>query len=113
VPPGSGVKPGGGGGVSVMSANSKLRRALAKGISLRVRVSGAGRLSAKATKAGRKVASGSKRVSGGNVTVKLRFTKAAKRSLKRAKRVKLRIKVAFTPTGGATERKTVSLTLTR
>ena len=53
------------------------------------------------------------RVSGGNATVKLRFTKAAKRSLKRAQRVKVRIKVAFTPTGGATQRQTVSLTLTR
>jgi hypothetical protein len=113
VPAGSGVKPGGGGGVTVMSANSKLRRALSKGIALRVRVPGAGRLSAKATKAGRKVAAGSKRVSGGEATVKLRFTKAAKRSLKRAQRVKVRIKVAFKPTAGATQRQTVSLTLTR
>ena len=104
VPAGPGVQPGGGDGVAVMSANAKLRRALAKGISLRVRVPGAGRLSAKASKGGRKVASGSKTVSGGEATVKLRFTKAAKRKLKRARRVKLRIKVAFTPTGGATQR---------
>ncbi|HEX5620558.1 MAG TPA: hypothetical protein VFX51_19215, partial [Solirubrobacteraceae bacterium] len=115
VPPGSGAHGGGGGGggVAVMSANSKLRKALSKGIALRVRVPGAGRLSAKAAKGGRMVASGSKRVSGGTATVKLRFTKAAKRSLKRARRVKLRIKVAFTPTGGTTQRTAVSLTLTR
>jgi hypothetical protein len=113
VPPGRGVKPGNGGSVTVMSANSKLRRALSKGISLRVRVPGAGRLSAKASKGGQKVASGSKRVSGGKATVKLRFTKTAKRSLKHAQRVKLRIKVAFKPAGGATQRTAVSLTLTR
>jgi hypothetical protein len=110
VPSGRG---GQGGGLTIKSANSKLRKALAKGINLRVRVSGAGRLSAKATRAGRTVASGAKSVSGGNATVKLRFTKAAKRSLKQARRVKVRIKVAFTPAGGATQRRTVSLTLTR
>jgi hypothetical protein len=52
-------------------------------------------------------------VRGGNATVKLRFTRAAKRSLKSAQRVKVRIKVAFTPAGGATQKQTVSLTLTR
>jgi WD40-like Beta Propeller Repeat len=113
VPAGRGAQPGSGGGVAVMSANAKLRRALAKGINLRVRVPSAGRLSAKATKGGRKVAAGSKSVQGGKATVKLRFTKAAKRSLKSARRVKLRIKIAFTPTGGATQRTAVSLTLTR
>ena len=113
VPPGRGAPGGGGAALTIKSANSKLRKALAKGINLRVQVSGAGRVSAKATKAGRKVASGAKRVSGGNATVKLRFTKAAKRSLKRAQSVKVRIKVAFKPTGGATQRQTVSLTLTR
>jgi WD40-like Beta Propeller Repeat len=112
VPPGRGAH-GGGGALTIKSANSKLRSALAKGIKLRIRVSGAGRVSAKATKAGRKVAAGAKSVRGGNATVKLRFTKAAKRSLKRAQSVKVRIKVAFKPTGGATQRQTVSLTLTR
>ena len=69
----------------VKSADAKLRKALAKGLNVRVRVPGAGRLSAAATKgSGRKVAAGSKSVKGGNATVKLRFTKAAKRSLKRA-----------------------------
>jgi hypothetical protein len=76
-------------------------------------VPGAGRLKATATRAGRKVAAGSKSVKGGNAAVRLRFTKAAKRSLKRARRVKLRIKVAFNPTGGATQRTSVALTLKR
>jgi hypothetical protein len=51
-------------------------------------------------------------VSGRHAAVKLRFTKAAKRSLKRADAVKLRIKVAFTA-GGRTQRTAVSLTMKR
>jgi hypothetical protein len=111
VPAGRGAHAGG--GVEVMSADAKLRKALAKGITVRVRVPGSGRLKATATRAGRKVAAGSRSVRGGETAVKLRFTKAARRSLKRARSVRLRIKVAFTPAGGATQRTTVALTLKR
>jgi WD40 repeat protein len=115
VPAGRGAQPGNGGGgsLAVKSANAKLRGALAKGIKLRMRVPGKGRLTATATRAGRKVASGSKSARGRNATVTLRFTKAAKRSLKNARSVKLRIKVKFKAAGGATQRTAVSLTLTR
>ena len=44
---------------------------------MRVRVPGAGRLSATAMKGSRKVASGSKSVKRGDAAVKLRFTKTA------------------------------------
>jgi WD40 repeat protein len=110
VPTGRGTS---GGGLAVKSADAKLRKALAKGLVVRVRIPGTGRLSATATRAGRKVATGSKSVQGGDAAVKLRFTKAARRSLKHARSVKLRIKVAFKPAGGATQRTTVSLTLKR
>jgi hypothetical protein len=102
-----------GGGLAVKSADAKLRRALKKGFAVRVRIPGAGRLSATATKGSRKLASGAKSVHGRNAAVKLRFTKAAKRSLKRVARVKLRIKIAFKPAGGPVQRTAVSLTLTR
>lgn len=101
------------GGLAVKSADAKLRKALKKGFTVRVRVPGAGRLSAVAEKGARKVASGSKSVKGGNAAVKLRFTKAAERSLQRAAKVKVRIKVAFKPAGGPVRRTSVSLTLKR
>jgi len=100
----------GGGGLTVMSADAKLRKALAKGLVVRVRVPSAGRLTAKATRGGRKLASGAKAVGAGRTAVKLRFTKAARRSLKNARRVTVRIKVALEPGG---QRTAVSLTLTR
>jgi hypothetical protein len=52
-------------------------------------------------------------VRAGSAAVKLRFTKAARRSLAHARRVKVRIKVALKPAGGAVQRTAVSLTLTR
>jgi hypothetical protein len=110
VPAGRGAA---GGGLVVKSADARLRRALKKGFVVRVRVPGAGRLSAVAKKGSRKLASGAKRVKGGNAAIRLRFTKAAKRSLEPAAKVRVRIKVAFKPAGGAMQRTTVSLTLTR
>jgi hypothetical protein len=110
VPAGRGAA---GGGLAVKSADARLKKALGKGFTVRVRTPGAGRLSATATRGGRKVASGSKSVSGRSGAVKLRFTKAARRSLKHARSVKLRVKVAFKPAGGAIQRTTVSLKLTR
>jgi WD40-like Beta Propeller Repeat len=111
VPSGRGAA--GGGGLAVKSADARLKKALAKGLTVRVRVPGAGRLSATATRSGRKVASGSKSVRGSSAAVKLRFTKAARRSLAHVRSAKLRIKVTFKPAGGAVQRTTVSLKLTR
>jgi hypothetical protein len=110
VPAGRGAASG---GLVVKSADAKLRKALKKGFTVRVRVPGAGRLRAVAKKGARKVASGAKSVKGGNAAVKLRFTKAAKRALKRAAKVKVRVKVAFKPVGGPVQRTSVSLTLKR
>jgi hypothetical protein len=110
VPSGSGAT---GGGLAATARKTKLTKALAKGLSVRVTVPSAGRLSAAATRSGRKVAAGVKSVKGGVATVKLRFTGAARRSLKRSRSVKLRINVAFKPTGGAMQRTTVAVTLKR
>jgi hypothetical protein len=104
---------GAGGGLAVKSADAKLRKALAKGLKVRIRVPSGGRLTAKAVRRGRTLASGSKAVHAGSAAVKLRFTKSARRSLGHARRVKLRIKVALRPAGGAVQRAAVSLTLTR
>ena len=74
----------------------------------------AGRLSATATRSGRKVAAGSKSVHGGTRTVEAplhRRPRSARSSTPSS--VKLRIKVAFKPRSGATQRTTVALTLKR
>jgi hypothetical protein len=110
VPAGSG---GASGGLAVKSADAKLGKALKKGFTVRVRVPGAGRLTATATRGGRKLASGSKTVRGHSAAVKLRFTKKAKRALKRAQTVTVRLTVKFKPHSGSPKRTSVSLTLNR
>ena len=73
---------------------------------------GAGRISVVARKGGKAVASGRARAAGqGTVAVKLRFTKAAKRSLKRARKVKLALAITFRPAQGAVVRSTATATL--
>src|SRR6185436_16492399 len=110
VPSGRGASAG---GLAVKSAEARLSKALKKGFTVRVRVPGAGRLSATATRGGRKVASGSKSVHGHSGAVKLRFTKKAKRSLKGAQSATLRLTVKFKPHNGAAKRTSVTLTLNR
>src|SRR5918992_5033151 len=102
-----------GAALTARAAKAKLAKALRKGLKVKATVPADGRLRATALRGGRKVPAGAKRVKAGNVTLKLRFTKAAKRSLRRKGRVKLRVRVAFTPTGGATQKTTVAVTLKR
>jgi Ca2+-binding RTX toxin-like protein len=73
----------------------KLRNALARGLTVRLtNVSGTINLKAKRGKA--LMAKGSARAKGGKATVRLRFTKAAKRTLRHARKVTLRISGAGT-----------------
>jgi hypothetical protein len=104
---------GAAGGLAIKSADAKLGKALKKGFTVRVRIPGAGRLSATATRGGRTVASGSKRVRGHSAAVKLRFTGKARRSLTHAQSVTVRLKVKFKPAGGAVKTASASLTLNR
>jgi WD40 repeat protein len=99
--------------LTARTAKAKLRKALRNGLKVKATVPADGRLRATALRRGRKVAAGAKRVKAGNATVKLRFTKAAKRTLRRKGRVKLRVRVAFTPSGGATQTTTLAVTLKR
>ena len=72
VPAGRGAT---GGAWPPKAAKAKLAKALAKGLSVRVTVPSAGRVSAAATRSGRKVAAGGKSVKAGAAKVKLRFTR--------------------------------------
>ncbi|HWM08121.1 MAG TPA: hypothetical protein VNO82_02220 [Solirubrobacteraceae bacterium] len=104
---------GGGRGLAAKAARTKLGKALRKGFGVKVTVPTAGRVTATATDRGLKVASGAKRVGAGKAAVKLRFTRGARAALDNARSVRLRVKVAFKPRGGATMRTTLALKLSR
>jgi WD40-like Beta Propeller Repeat len=110
VPAGGGSK---GGGLKAKAARTKLGRALAKGFGVKVTVPSAGKLRATATDRGLKVASGAKKVAAGKATVTLRFSRGARAALNNARSVKLRVKVAFKPSGGAAQTTTLALKLKR
>jgi hypothetical protein len=103
----------GGGGLKAKAVKTRLGRALAKGFAVKVTVPSAGRLRATARDRGLKVAGGAKQVKAGKATVKLRFTRGARAALNNARSVKLRVKVTFTPKGGAAQAKTLALKLKR
>jgi hypothetical protein len=111
VPAGGGSTTGG--GLEAKAAKTKLGRALANGFGVKVTVPAAGKVRATARDRGLKVASGAKSVRAGKSTVKLRFTRGARNALDNARSVKLRVKVAFTPAGGATQTVTIGLKLKR
>ena len=111
--PGTGPDgPGGDGGLTAIARKVPLRKALARGLVLDAYAPGAGRISVVARKGGKAVASGRARAAGqGTVAVKLRFTKAAKRSLKRARKVKLAFAITFRPAQGAAVKGRAAATL--
>jgi hypothetical protein len=115
----TGAAPGGGGGaggsapgkaaLSAAVVKTKLGRALAHGVTLRVSAPGAGRLTARA-----QGASGATKVKrAGQAKVVLRFTTAARKHLRHARRASLKITVRFAPSGGAALAKTLKVTLKR
>jgi Ca2+-binding RTX toxin-like protein len=112
-----GAAPGGGGAggaITVTAAKARLAKALRSGLRVKVRVPGAGAVKAKARRGSRTVASGRATASGaGKATVKLRFTKAARKALRRKSAVKLAVTVTFAPKGGAALKRTTKVTLHR
>ena len=63
---------------------------------------GKGQLAASATRGGKQVAAGKRAVDGGTATVKLRFTKQARKALE-SDRARLTVKIRFTPATGAAQ----------
>ncbi len=101
-------------GLSVKAARVKLALALKKGLAVNVAAGGPGKVSVTAKAGGRKVAAGGGRTDAdGRGKVYVRFTKAAKRSLKRKRSVKLALTVSFRPDGGAAVKTTQAVTLKR
>lgn len=93
----------------------KLRAALRSGLPVKVAVPGAGTVRVVGRNAGRTVASGkAKARKAGTVTVRLRFTKTAKRRWASRRYVTLNVATTFTPTRGkAVERRSAKVTLKR
>jgi hypothetical protein len=110
--PEAGGKPGGA-ALTVKPRAAKLRKALRKGLVVKVAVPGKGRIAATATRAGKKVAAARRSVDAGTATLKLKFTKKARKSLRSAKRASLTVKVKFTPATGAAQVVIAAVTLKR
>jgi hypothetical protein len=89
--------------VTLEVGKAGLRKALRRGLRVHVRVPSAGKLSGRARRGRKAVASGRARAAAaGRATLTLRFTRKAKRTLARSRRAPLTVKVGFTP-GGATK----------
>jgi Ca2+-binding RTX toxin-like protein len=87
-----GTKPGANGAKIALAGRVKLAAALRKGITVRVTGIKAGAVKLAATRSGKVVARGQgKATKAGTATVKLRFTAKARRSLRRAKSVTLKV----------------------
>jgi hypothetical protein len=100
--------------LAVGGTRAKLRAALRRGVTIKVTTGGAGRLAATGKVRAKKVASGSKTVAGaGTTTLRLTFTKAAKRALKRKRSVRVTVTVAFRPASGAAQTRTAAVQLKR
>jgi hypothetical protein len=101
-------------GVSARADRVKLRRALSRGFAVRLDVPAAGSIKLTATRAGRTVATGSTRSTrASSVTVTARFTRAARRAMRRTRTAKLRVAYTFTPASGAAIRGSIRVTLRR
>ncbi|MGH2945714.1 MAG: hypothetical protein ACRDPC_05530 [Solirubrobacteraceae bacterium] len=93
---------------------ASLRKALRKGLVVTATVPGPGRLAAVASYRGRKVAKAPARsVQAGTRALKLKFTKAGRRALRRRGRAKVSVRVTFAPRGGVKQRTRLSAVLKR
>ena len=94
--------------LSATASGAKLRGALKRGVTVRVQTGGAGSVTATGKVGARRVAAGRAQIAAaGAGSVRLTFTKAAKRSLKRKRSARLAVTVAFTPAGGGARQTTV------
>jgi hypothetical protein len=86
--------------LKVTVGKATLRKALRRGLKIKVNVPAAGKLTGTARRGRTRVAYGHRQVRRpGPATLTLRFSKKTKRSLARTRRPKLTVKVAFTANG--------------
>jgi hypothetical protein len=112
------AQPAGGGtpgpGLELSIARAKLGTALKRGLLVRVAVPAAGTVRVVAKRAATLVATRTATATrAGTTSVRLRFTKAGKRALRRSRTARLTISARFAQRGGATTTASRSLTLRR
>ncbi len=116
-PTGSGGPTGANAGVSGLPAAlkaTKLGKALKSGFTVSVTTPGKGKVTVVATMKGKTVAKGSTTTNAAKkVAVKVRFTKAGKRVLRRAKSASLTLRASFTPAKGKALSSSQQVTLKR
>ena len=102
------------GELAVTASAAKLRGALTRGLTVKVQAPAAGRVSAVGKVGAKRVAAGTKDVPGaGATTLRLKFTKAARRSLKRKRSARVSIAVTFQPASGAAQTQAAVVRLKR
>jgi hypothetical protein len=96
------VTPSGDQSLTLSAGSAKLRAALLRGVTVKVATDGAGRIAAAGKIGARKVASGTKTVgAAGTHSVKVKFTAAARKALKRKRSARVSVAVTFTPADGS------------
>jgi Ca2+-binding RTX toxin-like protein len=113
VPGDNGVGPNGS-ALTVRFGKVKLGKALKSGVAINVTTPGPGKVTLKAKRGSKVVASGSGKAGADGVAkLKLKFTKAGRKALKRAKSAKLTVAVTYMPASGDAVKSQVKLTLKR
>lgn len=100
--------------LAVKFAKVKLAKALKSGVTVKVQTPGPGKVKVTARRGKKVVASGSgKARDDGSASVKLKFNKAGKKALKRARSAKLTVDVTYTPASGSPVKSRATLKLKR
>jgi hypothetical protein len=103
-----------GGALSIQFGKVRLAKALKSGVSVKVQAPGPGKVTLKAKRGSKVVATGSGNAgANGAATLKLKFTKAGKKALKRAKSAKLTVAVTYKPATGDAVNSQTKLSLKR
>jgi hypothetical protein len=103
-----------GAALTAKARKTSLRKALANGLTVEVDAPGAGKLRVVAKRGKRTVATGKATAhAAGKVAVKVRFTRQARKALRRVRKAKLTLTVTLTPPQGAAITGRMSATLKR
>ena len=101
-------------GLTVTVSKASVSKALSGGLTVKLQVPGPGKVQVTASRSGKQVAGGSGKAKGaGEVKVKLAFTAAAKRALRRSGALTLTLRHRYTPKGGTAVTGTTKVKLTR
>ena len=103
-----------GGTFAIAFARVKLAKALKSAVAVKVQTPGPGKVTVRARRGSKVVASGSaKACANGTASLKLKFNKAGRKALRKARSAKLTVQVIYAPVNGDALRGQTKLTLKR